>query len=535
MTDSALAAFMDIVGPEHVVFEPGALAAAERATFATSARVPAIVRPADRREVQACVRAANEHGVTLYPVSRGKNWGLGSRVPTSSGAVLLDLGRLDRIVDYDETMAHVTVEPGVSFGQLTSFLAERGDRHFVSMTGSTLDSSVVGNTIERGDGVGPLGDRVAHVCALEVVLPTGEVIETGFARFAGARTARVYRAGVGPALDGLFTQSNLGIVTRMTVWLTPVPAVMLGFRFAVRDGAGLGGLVEATRRLRLEGTVRSLVAVWNDYRVLSARMQFPWDLTGGATPLQRPQLEALKRGVSEAAWYGMGAVYAASPALADAARLRISEVLAPAADALVFEEKRAGSQEIHATIVKGGADEFAVLGSAATTFEFLQGRPQQASLASAYFRKRTPPPERDRDPDRDRCGVLWSCPVVPLAAADCCAVTELCERRMLEHGFEPMLALLAQHDRSAYLVPILCFDRDVPGEDGRAMACHDALLAELIAAGYPPYRLGVQSMHSLPAPTDDSLALTERLKRTLDPNDILAPGRYDFRRRWPGR
>jgi hypothetical protein len=49
--------------------------------------------------------------------------------------------------------------------QLTTFLAERGNRHFVSMTGSTLESSVVGNTIERGDGVGPLGDRVAHVCA----------------------------------------------------------------------------------------------------------------------------------------------------------------------------------------------------------------------------------------------------------------------------------------------------------------------------------------------------------------------------------
>jgi 4-cresol dehydrogenase (hydroxylating) len=535
MTHSTLAAFVRIVGPEHVVVEPDALAAAERATFATSARIAAIVRPADRDEVQRCVRAANEHGVPLYPISRGKNWGLGSRVPTLSGAVLLDLGRLDRIVDYDETMAHVTVGPGVTFGQLTTFLAERGHRHFVSMTGSTLESSVIGNTVERGDGVGPLGDRVAHVCALEVVLPTGEVVETGFARFAGARTARLYRSGVGPALDGLFTQSNLGIVTRMTVWLTPVPAVMLAFRFAVRDGVRLGGLVDAARTLRLEGTVQSLVAIWNDYRVLSTRMQFPWGHTGGVTPLPRTQLESLKQGVSEAAWYGMGAVYAASPAQANAARMRICEMLAPAADALVFEEKLAGSDDVHTTVVKGAADEFAVFGSAAVTFEILQGRPQQASLASAYFRKPTPPPATDRDPDRDRCGVLWSCPVVPLAAEDCLLATALCERRMLEHGFEPMLALLAQHDRTAYLVPILCFDRDVPGEDERAMACHDVLLAELIAAGYPPYRLGVQSMHSLPAPTDDSLAIIERLKRTLDPNDILAPGRYDFRRRWPGR
>lgn len=535
MSDTIFHAFVDIVGAEHVVVDPESLAAAERATFNTSARIPAIVRPADRGEVQRCVRAANEHGVQIYPISRGKNWGLGSRVPTSSGAVLLDLGRLDRIVDYDEKMAHVTVEPGVSFGQLTAFLAAHGARHFVSMTGSTLDSSVIGNTVERGDGVGPLGDRAAHVCALEVVLPTGEVVETGFARYAEARTARLYRWGVGPWLDGMFFQSNLGIVTRMTVWLTPVPAVMLAFRFAVHDGARLGGLVEATRALRLEGTVQSLVAIWNDYRVLSARMQYPWAHTGGTTPLHRGSLEALKRGVSEAAWYGMGSVYTASPAQAEAARQRISELMGPAADALLFEEKRAGTLEIRTTIVKGAADGFTVLGEAEALFEFLQGRPQQASLASAYFRKRTPPPAKDRDPDRDRCGILWSCPVLPLAAEDCLVATALCERRMLADGFEPMLALLAQHDRTAYLVPILCFDRDLPGEDERAMACHDALLSELIAAGYPPYRLGVQSMHSLPAPTDDSLALIERLKRTLDPNDILAPGRYDARRRGPGR
>jgi 4-cresol dehydrogenase (hydroxylating) len=51
----------------------------------------------------------------------------------------------------------------------------------------------------------------------------------------------------------------------------------------------------------------------------------------------------------------------------------------------------------------------------------------------------------------------------------------------------------------------------------------------LIAAGYYPYRLSVHSMDSLPAPTDDYHVLLQRLKATLGPNDILAPGRYDFR------
>ena len=55
----------------------------------------------------------------------------------------------------------------------------------------------------------------------------------------------------------------------------------------------------------------------------------------------------------------------------------------------------------------------------------------------------------------------------------------------------------------------------------------------LCEAGYPPYRLGVQSMAAAPIPRDDSGAVMERLKRAFDPNGILAPGRYDFRETWP--
>src|ERR1700744_1263135 len=106
--DEALEAFRAAVGPEHVLTDPAALASAMTATFATSAGVPAIVRPASREEVQACFRVANRFRVPLYPTSRGKNWGFGSRVPAADGCVVLDLGRMNRVVDFDETLAYVT-------------------------------------------------------------------------------------------------------------------------------------------------------------------------------------------------------------------------------------------------------------------------------------------------------------------------------------------------------------------------------------------------------------------------------------------
>ena len=54
---------------------------------------------------------------------------------------------------------------------------------------------------------------------MEIVLPDGEVIHTGFGRYKASKVSKITRWGVGPHMDGLFSQSNLGIVTQMTFWL----------------------------------------------------------------------------------------------------------------------------------------------------------------------------------------------------------------------------------------------------------------------------------------------------------------------------
>ena len=76
----------------------------------------------------------------------------------------------------------------------------------------------------------------------------------------------------------------------------------------------------------------------------------------------------------------------------------------------------------------------------------------------------------------------------------------------------------------------ISYDRDVTGEDERALECYRALSAQLLSRGYPPYRLNVASMASVSAegPYADVL---RRLKSVLDPNGILAPGRYEPRDR----
>jgi 4-cresol dehydrogenase (hydroxylating) len=97
-----------------------------------------------------------------------------------------------------------------------------------------------------------------------------------------------------------------------------------------------------------------------------------------------------------------------------------------------------------------------------------------------------------------------------------------------KYGFEPHIAFIFPSERAVYMFPTIIYDRDIQGEDGRAMACHDEMLQAMIAEGYFPYRLGIQSMQALPKPVDGHDKLVAQIKNLLDPNHILSPGHYHF-------
>src|SRR5258708_3530305 len=84
-------AFQRIVGVDNVSFASVHLRQCETATFVTDQRIRASVAPASSSEIQAIFEVANRFGVYVYPISRGRNCGYGSKVPYKDGSVLLDL------------------------------------------------------------------------------------------------------------------------------------------------------------------------------------------------------------------------------------------------------------------------------------------------------------------------------------------------------------------------------------------------------------------------------------------------------------
>ena len=514
------------LGPENVILDPAGLRAAETATFGTNVTVPAIVRPGNREQVQQVLRIANEWRIPVYPVSGGCNWGYGSRVPSADDCALLDLSRMNRILDFHEDLAYITVEPGVTQQQVFAFLRERNSKLWMDATGASPKASLVGNAVERGFGHTPYGDHFSHVCGMEVVLPDGQVLETGFSRFEGSRTGPLHRWGVGAYLDGLFTQSNLGVVTRMSIWLMPAPEYFQAYFFSCDSEEALGSIVEALRPLRLTGTLRSTVHIANDYKVLSGLQQYPWEEAGGRTPLPDDVMKRLRKQLHFGAWNASGGLYGTRAQVKEARRL-LRKALSGKVDKLQFLDQRklrmAGRFSGLYRLLTGW-DLSRALELVRPVFGLLQGVPTDQPLASTYWRKRFPPPAA-MDPDQDGCGLLWCSPVTPADGAQAEELVALAGEIMLRHGFEPAISLTMITERSLACVISITYDRHVPGEDEKASACYRELLRRLSAAGFYCYRMTSQSSAGLQSsPGYDGVLRS--LKRSLDPNHILAPGRY---------
>ena len=491
-------AFRSILGEKSVLLDAYKLREAAACTFETHHEILAILYPKNTQQVSECLKIASRYETPVYPVSGGKNWGHGSKVPSCNKAILMDLSQMNRIVEFDEKLAYVTLEPGVTQQQLFDFLEEKKSSLMMGLNGASRFASVMGNALERGDTTGVYGDRCHAVCALEVVLPTGEILHTGFKRFEQAACAYLHKEGVGPDLTGLFFQSNLGIVTQMTLWLEPKPKYVGHAIFHIEHENELASVLDALQQLSLRCTSVD-ISLWNDFKVFSRLDQYPFEEANQKTPLPDFLRQKLRKKHRVKKWVGNIAFFSYNQMQFWAHRRLIKSFLNPCVHQLSFF-KQSG--------LKGF-----------TPAEF-------ENLPLAYWRKKTPVP-KDPHLDQDGCGLIWLSPLLPFEGSRVTPLLEWVEETILEYGFEPNLAVLASRPRTLKLLIGIVYDRDVKDEDHRAWACHQELMDELVRQGYMPYRLGISSMYLMSKGERSFQTVLRQIKQVVDPRGILAPGRYE--------
>lgn len=267
----ALAEFSEIVGPEYVLTRPEVINEF-RDPFqpaAWQAFTPiAVVQPNTVEQIQALVRSAARHGIPLWTQSQGRNNGYGGAAPRVSGSVTINLRRMNRILELNEELGYALVEPGVSFQQLYDEIQARGLRLMLSVPDLGW-GSLTGNSLDNGLTYLPNGKDFSAACGMEVVLADGDVLRTGLGAQTGNVSWNLYRRGLGPSLDGLFTQSNFGIVTKLGIWLSPAYETIRHVDVDVFCEQDLAPLVDILRRLRLDGTVDAVPCIFNTLLIAS--------------------------------------------------------------------------------------------------------------------------------------------------------------------------------------------------------------------------------------------------------------------------
>ncbi|OMP88335.1 Vanillyl-alcohol oxidase [Diplodia seriata] len=485
----------------------------------------AVVAPRGVPEVQAVVRLCNEFAIPVWPFSVGRNVGYGGAAPRVPGSVGLDVGRnMDRVLEVDEKNACCLVEPGVTYAGLYEHLVEKGldDKLWVDVP-DLGGGSVLGNCVERGVGYTPYGDHFMMHCGMEVVLPNGELIRTGMGAMPnpgsaadgktpdsqpGNRCWQLFNYGFGPYHDGIFSQSNYGIVVKMGMWLMPNPGGYQPYLITFEHDADLPQIVETIRELRLAKSVLqnvpSIRHILLDAAVLGTKESYFPDAKD--RPLTEDELVAIQRRLGLGRWNFYGALYG-SAIVRDALWHVVQASFGRIAGAKFFQQDVDGSSSKPSP---------GVLDIRAKT---LRGVPSTDELAWV-----------DWLPNGAH---LFFSPIAEIAGEAAALQYDITRRRVLEAGFD-FFGTFTIGMREMHHIVCLVFDREDPGQRERALRLIRTLIDDCAAHGWGEYRTHLALMDQI-ADTyswnDHALLrLSERLKDAVDPNGILAPGKNGV---WP--
>ncbi|KIY02775.1 uncharacterized protein Z520_01240 [Fonsecaea multimorphosa CBS 102226] len=462
----------------------------------------AMVYPCSTDEVQTVVRWANKHKIPIYPISMGRNIGYGGAAPRIPGSVVVDLGRrMNKILDVDADNASCVVEPGVSYFALYEEIQRRGLPLWIDCP-DLGGGSVLGNAIDRGVGYTPYGDHFANHCGMELVLPTGELLRTGMGAMPGKDGAdnptwQSFQAAYGPYVDGIFSQSNYGIVTKMGFWLMPEvghQSYMITFP-REEDFEQIVEIIRPLAQKRILGNIPQLRHVIQELAVMGKPRSF-WYSGRGQMPRDVIRDKASKLPCGDCSWVFYGTQYGDPTSIA--AQLKI----------------------IKAEFGKVQGSRF-MLPSEVPADHYLHSRVQVCSGVPVLK-------ELDWLNWVPNAAHLFFSPISPTKGKDASLIHRTITQLHTKWGFD-VFPTMCVAGREMHYIANIVYDRADADAKRRATGLMRDMIRAAAREGYGEYRT-----HLLFA---DQVAETyswgggalrkfnETIKDALDPNGILAPGR----------
>lgn len=527
-----LATLEQILGLEGLVCSADAVEQRTRSCLPFDTLASAVACPATVEQVQAVVRAAGAANVPIWPVSTGKNFGYGENSTPYDAGITMMLQRMNRIVHVDEQLGYAVLEPGVTYKQLNDHLKQTGSRLWADAAGTTQYASVLGNALDKGRGLTPMADHFGCLCGMDVVLPDGSVLETGGGPVGNNQVRHTYKWGMGPYLDGMFAQSNLGIVVKAGIWLMPAPEKFDFAAFEYKASPDkLGAFIDELQALVMSRAIRSHPHLANDFAMMCILAQYPHELLAGRRHLSDEAAALWRKEHGVARWtfgcglYGSaeevryqkrmirkvlgryGLVQFIGAAVRDDWYGRLVRYVAPMANRLL------GKSPVFTDVM-------------VPAINLYRGIPTDEFVRQAYFKSHAQKPAVDIDPARDRCGMVWIGPVVPFTSEHVMKVLALTKRIFDKHEFDFFVEVIVESARSVIVLVGVFYERTDPADAARARAWYDEAREAYLEHGYPPYRATTMSMPAAMDGNPAAKAFLKSIKLAVDPQNLIAPGRY---------
>jgi glycolate oxidase len=242
LTALSIEAFKKITGEKFVFLDDESLQHYSKDETENLQFLPEVViKPRTAEEISAILKICNQEKIPVTP--RGAGTGLSGGALPHLGGVLLSTERMNSILQIDERNLQVTTEPGVITEILQNAVKEKG--LFYPPDPASRGSCFIGGNIAENSG-GPKAVKYGvvkdYVLNLELVLPTGEIIWTGFNLLKNATGYNLTQLVVG-------SEGTLGIVTKIVLRLIPHPKhdllMLVPFRSLEQAGEAVSGIFRA--------------------------------------------------------------------------------------------------------------------------------------------------------------------------------------------------------------------------------------------------------------------------------------------------
>ena len=462
----AIHEFAKVIGDDNVFIKADDIAPYTKIMIPTKKEdlMPsAVLAPKTVEEIQSILKICNKYLVPVWTFSTGKNLGYGTAMPAKAGTVLMDLKRMNKIIEVNEELAYALLEPGVTYQMLYDYLQENNILLWMSCPAPSAIASPVGNTMDRGVGYTPYGEHFSFQCGMEVVLADGQVLRTGMGGIEGSKSWQVFKWGYGPYLDGIFTQSNYGICTKMGIWLMPEPPSYKPFCLSFPDEEDIVDIVETLRPLRISNIIPNAFTIAStSYEAASIAKRS--DYHQGAGYMTKEELQKLRKDKNMGAWNVYAALYGDEKSIENNWNI-IKAVFSNNKKVKFFTEKELGDDPIFSYRSK-----------------LMKGEPNLQEFSLYNW--------------KGGGGSMWFAPVAPALGKHTLNQKKLATTILNKYGFDYVGEFIVGWRDMHHIVDVL-YDRTNSGAMDEVSETYGPVIHDVFM----------------------------KIKKALDPNNILAPGK----------